>query len=206
MKSQFQQFLQQQQKQQQQQQQRMAQGAAWMEQQKRQQQMAAQSGANSQKDVDQRFSRVEQEAALLRQQFAAGKLSEEALVNKLSELMVQDAGGTWWMVGTESGRWYRYDGKNWVPGLPPGRGAARFSPAAGVPTKEGSKIKAFFTFIIGIMFTTIMFFMVGGGSYDIIRDIDYDLAEPVSYLIAAVVGLIGLIMTWRSTRKAARGY
>jgi Tfp pilus assembly protein PilE len=72
MKSQWQQFLQQQK----QQQERMQQ-AAWMEQQKRQQQMAQQARKQAQQHIDQRFSQVAQQAAILREQFTAGKLNQE---------------------------------------------------------------------------------------------------------------------------------
>lgn len=205
MKSQFQQF----QQQQQQQRQRMAQGKAWMDQQKLQQKMAAQSRTTSQSAVDQRFSQVEQEAARLRQKFAAGNLTQEALVDKLSELMVQDTSGTWWMVGTESGRWYRFDGKNWVPGTPPGRGLAGITASSGVaasPTSGGSFTKAVGTFILGLALSFGLFMFCGWASYNIIQTIDYDLASSASYVIAVVGGLVGLIITVRKAKQAARGY
>lgn len=203
MKSQWQQF------QEQQQQQRMKQ-AAWLEQQKRQQQqMAEQAGAQAKREVDQRFSQAEQETARQRQKFAAGKLSQEALEAKLHELMVQDAGGTWWMVGSEGGRWYRHDGNNWVPGTPPGRGVGAVNPAAGfapVSVRSGNKVKAFFIFVFGLIITAMLFFAAGSGSYNFISTIDDDLAEPASYLIAGGVALIGLIITWRKARGVAPGY
>lgn len=210
MKSQFQQF-QQQQQQLQQQRQRMAQGAEWMEQQNRaQQQMAAQAGPVVQKDVDQRFSLVEQEAARFRQQFAAGKLSQDALSKKLSELMVQDAAGTWWMVGTESGRWYRYDGTRWVPGTPPGRGAAAAKPIAGVnvkPKRGGSKLSALITLFWGIPLSIGAFYAFGWGSYQILLDIvDDEISGPASGVIGIAAGIICLFLVIRQARKEARGY
>lgn len=206
MKSQWQQF---QEQQQQQQQQRMKQ-AAWLDQQKQQQrQMAEQAGTQAKREVDQRFSQAEQEAARLRQQFAAGKLNQEALEAKLRELMVQDAGGTWWMVGTKSSRWFHHDGKNWVPGTPLGHGVGVVNTTEGfapVSTRSGSKLKAFFIFVFGLIITAVLFFAAGSVSYNIISKIDYDLAKPASFLIAGAVALIGLIVTWRKAHRAARGY
>lgn len=203
MKSQFQRF----QQQQQQQRQRMAQGAAWQEQQKRQQQMAEQAGPAVQREVDQRFSQVEQEAARLRQQFAAGKLSDKALVKKLSELMVQDVSGTWWMVGTESGRWYRYDGKDWVPGIPPGRAAAGIGSAASVKIKPAgirAKLTAFFNLIVGIFISVIWFVVAHAISYEFLLGTEYD-ADLYSFVIAVIVGSIPLIAVIRQNRKETRG-
>jgi hypothetical protein len=66
------------------------------------------------------FADVEREVARLRQEQAAGRLSEEEFKGRLRELMVQDAQGTWWMVGYETGEWYRHDGNDWVRADPPG--------------------------------------------------------------------------------------
>lgn len=205
MKSQQQQF----QQQQRQQQQRMQQGAAWMEEQKRQQQMEGQQfGQQPGKQTDHRFSEAEQEAVRLRQKYAAGKLSQGELEAKLRELMLQDASGTWWMVGTESGRWYRFDGKSWVPGTPLGRMTGGATPAAnfgaGV-SRGGSMVKAFFVLMLGIVISAGLFFIVGSSSYNMMNQTNADVAEPASYLFAALAGLIGLIVTIGKARQAARG-
>jgi hypothetical protein len=66
-----------------------------------------------------RFSEVEAEMARLRQEMAAGRLTEAQFKERLKNLMVQDAQGTWWMIGLDTDQWYRYDGREWVPGVPP---------------------------------------------------------------------------------------
>ncbi len=65
------------------------------------------------------FAEVEQVVAKLRQDLAAGRLTEEQFKARLRELMVQDEQGNWWMVGYETGEWYRHDGTDWVPDHPP---------------------------------------------------------------------------------------
>jgi len=67
------------------------------------------------------FAEVEREVAKLRQQVAAGRLTEEACKARMRELMVEDADGNWWMVGYETREWYRHDGTDWVRADPPGR-------------------------------------------------------------------------------------
>jgi hypothetical protein len=76
------------------------------------------------------FAEVERVVAKLRQDLAAGRLAEEQFKARLREMMVQDGDGNWWMVGYETGEWYRHDGTDWVPDQPPGRAAAEtYAPA-----------------------------------------------------------------------------
>jgi len=68
------------------------------------------------------FGHVERESAWLRQERAAGRLTEEQLRSRLQALMFQDDNGQWWMVGQQSGEWYRNEGGTWVRASPPLRG------------------------------------------------------------------------------------
>lgn len=65
-------------------------------------------------EFDERFAQVEAKAARLREDFGAGRLIEAQLKEKLTELMIQDNQGIWWMVGATSGEWYHHDGSNWI--------------------------------------------------------------------------------------------
>jgi hypothetical protein len=66
------------------------------------------------------FSQVEAEYARLKGQFEAGNLTEEQFKSQLHDLMLQDEGGEWWIIGYETGQWYRHDGTDWVRADPPG--------------------------------------------------------------------------------------
>ncbi|MDY7075879.1 MAG: hypothetical protein SXV54_03040 [Chloroflexota bacterium] len=81
------------------------------------------------------FGQVEERVAKLRQSLAAGHLTEEQFKFQLREMMVEDADGNWWMVGYETGEWYRHNGTDWVQADPPGRHALGAQPAA--PVKPG---------------------------------------------------------------------
>jgi hypothetical protein len=67
------------------------------------------------------FAQVEARVAKLRQDLAAGRLTEEQFKAQLREMMVEDGDGNWWMVGYETGEWYHHDGTDWVRADPPGR-------------------------------------------------------------------------------------
>lgn len=65
------------------------------------------------------FNQAEERFKHLKAKFEAGALSENEFKTQLEELMVQDEGGNWWMIGYETEQWYRYDGKAWVRSDPP---------------------------------------------------------------------------------------
>ena len=84
-----------------------------------QQQIASNDAMSSESAVVKRFREVEQSVAALRQQFAQGQITRNQLENELKRLMVLDDQGRWWTLGVDSKRWYRYDGREWVPDTPP---------------------------------------------------------------------------------------
>jgi hypothetical protein len=77
------------------------------------------------------FQQAAEQFKQLKQRFDSGQLAEADFKARLRELMVQDEGGCWWMIGQESGAWYRHDGTEWVRSDPP---VARPSPA--MPASE----------------------------------------------------------------------
>ncbi len=69
----------------------------------------------------QRFTEVEQSVQVLRRRYTAGTLTKSQLQDELRKLMILDDEGYWWMIGLESDRWYKYNGKDWIAANPPGR-------------------------------------------------------------------------------------
>lgn len=69
--------------------------------------------------VDSRFRAVENNFARLKRQFLTGELSREQFAQALRELRLLDDQGRCWMIGAQTGRWYYYDGKNWIQSTPP---------------------------------------------------------------------------------------
>lgn len=67
------------------------------------------------------FTRVERETNNLKQALSSGKISQEAFDQSLKELMISDNQGCWWMLGSQTNTWYRFDGASWVVDTPPGR-------------------------------------------------------------------------------------
>jgi hypothetical protein len=81
----------------------------------------------------------------LRGRLDAGKITPQEYQARLRDLRVTDAGGGKWMIGGQTGRWYFFDGKNWVQGAPsrpgPTTGSSRaqgdLCARCGQPVKSG---------------------------------------------------------------------
>lgn len=79
------------------------------------------------------FRQAEQEYRNLKARYDAGQISEERMRAALSDLMVQDEQGRWWVLGYETGAWYVHDGEKWVTGEPPATATAAPARAAAPP-------------------------------------------------------------------------
>ncbi len=196
--------------------------AAWVKQQEeaRRQAEAAQSsqGAGSSSagwqsgsyfQIDERFSRVEAEVAQLKQQRAAGKLSEDKFNEALKNLMVEDDDHCWWMVGTTSGAWHRFDGQNWVPATPPGRwvqgsGAPGVfsTQSAGIVRPKGHPFGAFILFIVLLPVVATAGFFMGQFIYEGLEI----RSDTVAFIFAGAVWAIGLFLDFKLARRTWRGY
>lgn len=66
-----------------------------------------------------RFESAEQQFAALKARYDAGELIDADYEAALKQLIIQDETGADWMIGAETGQWYRYDGQQWVRRDPP---------------------------------------------------------------------------------------
>lgn len=73
------------------------------------------------------FQQAEKKFKQLKAQFEAGTLNESDFKNQLEGLMIQDEGGSWWMIGYETEQWYRNDGDDWVLANPPANSSSKTS-------------------------------------------------------------------------------
>ncbi|MBC7364144.1 MAG: zinc ribbon domain-containing protein [Candidatus Aminicenantes bacterium] len=69
--------------------------------------------------IELRFREVEKDFSRLKRQFLRGELTREQFAQALRELRLLDEQGRCWMIGAQTGKWYYYDGKNWIQSVPP---------------------------------------------------------------------------------------
>ncbi len=158
------------------------------------------------------FDDVEREVAGLRQDLSTGRLNEEQFKARLRELMVEDANGDWWMVGYETGEWYRHDGDDWVRADPPDQKPAGAVPPpatqAVVPTKPRSHpARGIVVLILGLVISGVVGWLVAAVIFSILYgslDINFDPANAMGFAVWGAVGLGGLILTFKVARKAWR--
>jgi hypothetical protein len=69
--------------------------------------------------MDDQFKNVEKEFQQLRDEFNRKQLSEPDFKKKLKELRLQDQDGRFWTIGAQTGKWYYFDGNDWIESNPP---------------------------------------------------------------------------------------
>jgi hypothetical protein len=70
-------------------------------------------------DVSGSFKDVEMAFRSLRTQFREKAISRREFIDQLKKLRLRDSQGRFWMIGAQSGKWYYFDGRDWVPSDPP---------------------------------------------------------------------------------------
>jgi hypothetical protein len=65
------------------------------------------------------FKDVEASFKVLRRQFHEKEISRREFIDRLKKLRLRDDQGRFWMIGAQSGKWYYFDGKEWVQSDPP---------------------------------------------------------------------------------------
>ena len=65
------------------------------------------------------FSEVEASFLVLQRQFRERQISRREFIDQLKKLRIRDNRGHFWMIGAQTGKWYYFDGKEWVKAAPP---------------------------------------------------------------------------------------
>ncbi|MDD8026846.1 MAG: zinc ribbon domain-containing protein [Acidobacteriota bacterium] len=55
----------------------------------------------------------------LKKRFQAGDLSRQQFIEDMKKLRLKDAQGRYWMIGAQTGKWYYFDGRDWIASEPP---------------------------------------------------------------------------------------
>lgn len=85
-------------------------------------------------EIERRFHELEAK-------LKAGTISQAEFEAEARKLLFQDDSGRYWMIGIQSGKWYFYDGSQWVPGEPPRATRPRpgsICPSCGQPIESGA--------------------------------------------------------------------
>ncbi|NDJ63370.1 MAG: hypothetical protein GYB67_19775, partial [Chloroflexi bacterium] len=69
-------------------------------------------------DLAQQYRDAQDRVRVLQQQYQAGTISRDELQASLRSAMVLDTDNIWWMMGVESGTWYKYENNTWAQAQP----------------------------------------------------------------------------------------
>ena len=65
------------------------------------------------------FREVETSFQSLRRKYRSGEISRREFIDQLKKLRLRDEKGHFWMIGAQTGKWYYFDGKDWIQDEPP---------------------------------------------------------------------------------------
>ena len=68
--------------------------------------------------MEKRIREVEKAFTKLKGKFRRGKISRQKYVDGLKKLRFMDDEGRYWMIGARSGKWYFFEGKEWIESDP----------------------------------------------------------------------------------------
>jgi hypothetical protein len=65
------------------------------------------------------FQEVVETFSGLKAKFQAGEISRQQFIDEMKKLRLKDEQGRYWMIGAQTGKWYYFDGNDWVQDEPP---------------------------------------------------------------------------------------
>jgi len=68
--------------------------------------------------MDAKFKDVEAVFSRMKRRFRSGEISQREFIDGLKQLRIKDEEGRFWMIGPQSGKWYYFEGKDWVQSSP----------------------------------------------------------------------------------------
>ena len=68
--------------------------------------------------MNSQFRDVETSFHVLRRKFREREISRREFIDQLKKLRIRDDRGHFWMIGAQTGKWYFFDGKEWVQAAP----------------------------------------------------------------------------------------
>jgi hypothetical protein len=71
------------------------------------------------------FGEAEAAFLALRRKFRSKQISRREFIDQLKTLRLRDSQGRFWMIGAQSGKWYFFDGREWVQSAPPQEAAPK---------------------------------------------------------------------------------
>ncbi len=77
--------------------------------------------SQEERELANKFRETRRQVQILRQQYNNGQIDYNELQNRLRDHTVLDNQNNWWMMGVDSGQWFRYDNNSqqWVEAEPP---------------------------------------------------------------------------------------
>ena len=70
-------------------------------------------------NMEMTFQSVQESFESLKMRFQSGEISKQNFIEEIKKLRLKDDKGRFWTIGFQTGKWYYFDGKDWIAGDPP---------------------------------------------------------------------------------------
>jgi len=69
--------------------------------------------------MERSFAQINEAFDALKARFQAGEIPRQEFIDEMKKLRIRDDEGRFWMIGAQTGKWYYFDGKDWILSEPP---------------------------------------------------------------------------------------
>lgn len=77
------------------------------------------NGSEKETNADLSFDEVQASFDALKKKLQDGEISRQSFIEEIKKLRLKDEQGRFWTIGIQTGKWYFFDGKDWLQADPP---------------------------------------------------------------------------------------
>jgi len=88
------------------------------------------------------FQSVQESFEKLKKRFQNREISRQGFIDEIKKLCLKDDQGRFWTIGVQTGKWYYFDGKDWLHADPPGQNEKMICAFCGFENKIDAEVCA----------------------------------------------------------------
>lgn len=88
------------------------------------------------------FQSVQESFEKLKKRFQNREISRQGFIDEIKKLCLKDDQGRFWTIGVQTGKWYYFDGKDWLHADPPGQNEKMICAFCGYENKIEAEVCA----------------------------------------------------------------
>jgi len=99
-------------------------------------------GKKKEEKKEMTFQSVQESFERLKKRFQNREISQQGFIDEIKKLCLKDDQGRFWTIGVQTGKWYYFDGKDWLHADPPGQNEKMICAFCGFENKLDAEVCA----------------------------------------------------------------